>query len=534
MSLLQERTVAADIMTAIRAYGVDVVFGIPGTHNIELFRPLRELGFNAVTNRHEQGAAFAADGWAQLSGNPGVVLTTSGPGLLNALSAAATSWAESRSMLVISPGSARGRQGLRVGALHETKDPVGASGSVLEWSRRVLSQEDAIQAVHDAFELFRTSRPAPVHIEVPLDLLEETSRLDPALLGARPHAVRSVPTAGELERAAALLEQAERPAILAGGGSLAARDALRILAERLQAPLVTTVNGKGLLDERHPLAVGSDVRLEPVQRLLSDADVLLVVGSDVGEAELWDRPLVPGGPVVRIDIDPKQLKTTLTPQVPLLGDASVVVPALLETMGGATRRTSGSWADVAALREELLQHVRSSQPALAHVVEAIAAVLPADAVLAGDSSQVTYMATSTLWVSERPNQLLYMPTYATLGYGLPAALGAKIAVPERAVVGVIGDGALMFSIQEFVTAVEQRVCLPIVCVDNGGYLEIQGNMRDAGMEPISVELQQPRWADLGRALGGYGFETEIDGLSDILAEALALDLPSIIHVRIPS
>ncbi|GAA1540126.1 acetolactate synthase-1/2/3 large subunit [Microbacterium ginsengiterrae] len=527
-------TVARAVMSLIAAYGVDTVFGIPGTHNIELYRPLQELGLRTVTTRHEQGAVFAADGWSSTRGIPGVVITTSGPGLLNALSAAGTAWAESRPLLLLSPGRERGLPIERSGALHETKDPLGATASVLSWSRRAESASEAIDAVHDAFRFFRCARPGPVHVELPLDLLTEA--WSAALPQPRRIEAAPLPPHPEVHRASEILSAAARPAILAGGGSASAGSSLQTLAERLGAPVVTTVNGKGVISERHPLVVGSDIRLPAVQSLLSSADVLLVVGSDIGDAELWGGSITPEK-IIRVDIDPAQTRRLLDPAVVLVGDAEVIIPLILQDSSlSDAARLSGTarecWTDVAALRDEVSQMTRRSHPELSRIVDEVATVLPVDAIIAGDSSQVTYLATSTLFRSVQAGQLLYMPTYATLGYGLPAALGAKIAAPERTVVGLIGDGALMFSVQEFVTAVEQRLCLPIVCVDNGGYGEIRDNMTDAGMTPVGVDLVQPDWAALGSALRGRGCVATPDSVGDAVRDALQHLLPTLIHVRV--
>src|SRR3954447_4532608 len=175
------------VMTVLRNYGIDAVFGIPGTHNLEFYRHLAPLGIRPVTSRHEQGAGYAADGWAQQRGLPGVVITTSGPGLLNALSAAGTAYCESRPLIILSPGVALGAEFADVGTLHETKDPTAASGAIVEWSRRVASAAEAVQAVHDAFHLFRTGRPRPVHIEIPLDVLEGPADVAAGEREARPH-----------------------------------------------------------------------------------------------------------------------------------------------------------------------------------------------------------------------------------------------------------------------------------------------------------------------------------------------------------
>jgi len=522
-------TLAHAVMSVIRAHGIDTIFGIPGTHNLELYRPLEPLGFRVVTTRHEQGSVFAADGWAATTGKPGVVITTSGPGLLNALSAAAMEWAESRPLLLLSPGEPRGSaRAARIGALHETKDAVGAAGSVLTWSRRVTCASSTMDALADAFALFATERPGPVHIELPRDLMSEPWPAPvPHLPEPRP---LPLPPADDLEHACSLLTAAAQPVILAGGGAAGAGAALRALAERLGAPIITTVNGKGTVPETHPLVVGSDIRLPRVQDLVAQADALLVVGSDIGDAELWGGALQPAGPLLRIDLDESQARDTLSPTLCLIGDAKAVLNALLDRITADAPRPV--WADVVALRTAVRAEVRAAQPELARIADGIAAAIPDDAIIGGDSSRITYLATSSLFPTSRPRQLLYMPTYATLGYGLPAALGAKLAAPERCVLALVGDGALMFSIQEFVTAVEQKVCLPVICVDNGGYEEIRESMIDDGIAPMGVDLVQPDWPALARALGGAGFTATAENVGAVVREALQLDCPSIVHVTV--
>ena len=167
-------TAGRAVLETIRAYGVDAIFGIPGTHNLELYRPLADLGIRAVTNRHEQGSGYGADGWAQQTGLPGVVITTSGPGLQNAMSAIGTAFCESRPLIVLSPGVPLGAEFADVGTLHETKDATAMVGAIAEWSRRVSSAAEAVDAVHDAFTLFQTGLPRPVHIEIPLDAVSYT------------------------------------------------------------------------------------------------------------------------------------------------------------------------------------------------------------------------------------------------------------------------------------------------------------------------------------------------------------------------
>jgi 5-guanidino-2-oxopentanoate decarboxylase len=520
-------TTGRAVLETIRAYGVTAIFGIPGTHNLELYRPLADLGIRAVTNRHEQGSGYGADGWAQQTGLPGVVITTSGPGLQNAMSAIGTAFCESRPLLVLSPGVALGAEFADVGTLHETKDATAMVGAIAEWSRRVRSAAEAVEAVHDAFALFRTGRPRPVHIEIPLDVLESPADVPAERRQARP---APAPVAGDPDavvEAVRLLAGAARPVIVAGGGSTRAADEILALAERLGAPVVTTLNGKGVLDEGHPLSLGSNLRLAAARAVAEAADVLLVIGSKLGEAELWAPRLEAGGAVVRVDISPAQLHKNLAATVGIAGDAVAVTHALIDRLPADARAPR----DLAAERAAIAQETREAAPEVVELAEVIAAALPDDAIVAGDSSQIVYLALANVLRAQHPHSLLYTPTYATLGYGLPAAIGARVAQTERPVVTVIGDGALMFCVNELATAVEQRLDVTIVCVDNGGYAEIRQNEVDRGIAPVGVDLVQPDWAALATAFGGVGRRVERrEDIADSIRAAIADGGVQLVHI----
>ncbi len=524
-----ENNAGYSILKTLRNYGVDAIFGIPGTHNLEFYRHLVPLGIRPVTTRHEQGAGYGADGWAQQTGLPGVVITTSGPGLLNALSAAGTAYCESRPLIILSPGVPEGEEFADIGSLHETKNPTAAADAIVEWSRRVHSATEAVQAVHDAFELFRYGRPRPVHIEVPLNILESASDCPEQLLAAKPARAGQVADAAGVRDAAELLRNAARPVILAGGGSIRAGAGLAALAELLQAPLVTTLNGKGALPESHPLSLGSDIRLPAAQELCNSSDVLLIIGSKVGESELWGGILAPAGKVIRVDILASQAHKNVTSDVALIGDAAAVVPQLVTTLGQLNRTT----ADVAAVRTTLRNQARALSPQLSHIAEEAASALPANTIVGGDSSQITYLGTASFIPQELPHSFLYTPAYATLGYGLPASIGAKIAAPDRPVVCILGDGALMFAVQELMTAVEQGLDLVVVCVDNGGYAEIRANEADRHIPPVGVDLDQPNWAALATAFGGTGRAVErVADFAPALKEALEKGGLQLLHLPV--
>src|SRR5918998_4828851 len=171
--MTEHRNGGAAVVETLAAHGVDTIFGIPGTHNLELYRHLPRAGVRAITPRHEQGAGYAAEAYARVSGRPGVVVTTSGPGLTNAMTAAATAHAESQPVLILSPGVPTGTEGADLGLLHEVKDASGAMQRLVRWSRRVRSAAEAAEAVTGAFASFSGTRPRPVHVEVPVDVLAE-------------------------------------------------------------------------------------------------------------------------------------------------------------------------------------------------------------------------------------------------------------------------------------------------------------------------------------------------------------------------
>ncbi len=520
-------TAGRAVLETIRSYGVTTIFGIPGTHNLELYRPLAELGIRAVTNRHEQGSGYGADGWAQQTGLPGVVITTSGPGLQNAMSAIGTAFCESRPMLVISPGVPLGEEFRDAGTLHETKDATAMVGAIAEWSRRVSSASEAVDAVHDAFALFRTGRPRPVHIEIPLDVLESPADAPRAARAARSAPPAAPGDAEAVRQAAAIIAAAARPVIIAGGGATRATREVTALAERLGAPVLTSLNGKATLDERHPLSLGSNLRIAAAREVARDADVLIVLGSKLGEAELWVPALETGAEVVRVDISAAQLHKNLEASVGIAGDCAAVVGQLLAVLPAESRPRP----DLSARRAEIADETRATLPETVALAETIAAALPEDAIVAGDSSQIVYLGLANVLRRSRPHSLLYTPTYATLGYGLPAAIGARVAQHDRPVVAVVGDGALMFCVNELATAVEQGLDLTVVCVDNGGYAEIRQNELDRGIPPVGVELVQPDWVALANAFGATGRRaSRADEVDAAIRDAIAEGGVQLVHV----
>lgn len=509
-------TLGEAIASRLHAAGIDTVFGIPGTHVIELYRGFDRSGIRAVTPRHEQGVGFAATAWGLVSGLPGIAVTTSGPGLLNVLAAAGTAYCESRSLIILSPGTPTDTPPERVGILHETKDSVSAAGAVVKWSARATSPEHALRLVGEALDS-AAGRPGPKHIEIPTDLLaatvsaEERSTAVPVQENPQQE-VRST----SLDDAARVIAAAARPCILAGGGSTGASDAVRRLAERLGAPVVSTINGKGVLDEEHPLALGSELRLGTVHQYLEDADVVLIVGSRLAEAEFWSGPFQPRGQVIRVDIDAEQIHVNVSADVTLLGDAEEILGALVDRLGS---EQIGQQPPLESLREQMRTEQQSEGGEALELARRLVEWIPRDAIVSMDSSQICYLGMNSVLQPSRPDRIIQAATYSPLGMALPGAIGAAIAEPGRKTWCVTGDGALMFSIQELLTAAEEDLDVTVIVVDNGGYREIAENMVDAGIRPQGVDLQQPDWSGLARALGAQAMHLDASAPADEFARA---------------
>ncbi|MEU6621542.1 thiamine pyrophosphate-dependent enzyme [Streptomyces litmocidini] len=537
------------VVRALASHGVTDAFGIPGTHNLEIYRHLRAYGVRHVTPRHEQGAGYAADAYARVSGRPGVAITTTGPALLNIAAAVGQAHSDSVPLLVVSPGMPLRHPRQSTGLLHEMRSQTEALRGVAAFSHRVSSVEEIGSAVARAFTLFRTGRPRPVHVEVPLDLLETVEPAGP--VRRAPLAGPPAPDPAAVGRAAEVLRAARRPALVLGGGARAAAAECAALAEELGAPVVTTANGKGVVDERHPLSLGVSLHSPAVQKWLVDRDVVLAVGTELAESDIWGPPPALTGTLIRVDVDPAQMYAGLPADVPLVGDARVLLGALLSGCRGGTGDVPSDPGDipsepggpskpddvpadpvgVRALRAARDDETRTRDARWLPYLRAVRRVLAEDAVLTSDSAQCCYYGALPHLPLGPEGRYLHPTGFGTLGYALPAAIGAKTACPERQVVALSGDGGLQFSVQELATAAQLRLPLPVVVFDNGGYGEIREEMAARGDTPLAVDLPAVDLPALARAYGGRGAVVRSpEELADALARALTAPGPTVLTV----
>ncbi|MDG3014004.1 thiamine pyrophosphate-binding protein [Speluncibacter jeojiensis] len=516
------------IVDALVAHGVDTVFGIPGTHNLAVYSALKSSPIRHVSPRHEQGAGYAADGYARLGGRPGVVVTTTGPAILNAATAAAQAYSDSIPVLFIAPGMPLTHPGGHNGLLHEVRSQFDAMSAVVGYAQRVTSVEEIPHAVAQCFAAMTAGRPRPAYLEVPLDLLEHEAEADTVIVESPVAQATAVPAEAQLGAAAELLRGARRPLIVAGGGCSGAAGELRAFAETLGAPVVTSANGKGVLDEAHPLSLGAGVQHRVLLEIATEADVVVAVGTELAPADWWWGPL-PRTTLIRIDIDPTSIATNARPTVGVVGDAGAALAELTKRLPAAP---GTSPAEVDAWRTRLQADAREIGAAYLGLCSSLEAALGDDAVIAADSSMSCYYGLLGSLPLHRPRSFLYPAGLGTLGYGLPAAIGAKLAEPQREVVAVLGDGGVMFTIAELASAAEAGLALPVVIVDNGGYGEIRNEMADRDGHVHAVDLPTPDFPALARALGCHGVAVASDDeVGPAVRAAFAADRPTLVHVR---
>lgn len=522
------------LVTLLEGYGVEYVFGIPGVHTVELYRGLAASSIQHVTPRHEQGAGFMADGYARVTGKPGVCFIITGPGMTNIATAMAQAYADSMPMLVISSVNARRELGNGDGRLHELPSQRDVFAGLTAFSHTLLDAAELPQVLARAFSIFESARPRPVHIEIPLDVIvapADGMNMAPALLPAKP-----APSANALAVAADLLADARRPLILAGGGAVHAAAELRELAERLQAPVALTINAKGLLPCGHPLLVGSTQSLPATRSMVCDADVVLAVGTELGETDydvVFDRGFAIKGQLIRVDIDAQQLMRNFRADLGIAGDAQQAMRSLstlLHDRPVPAPQPDWGAARVAQVRRALAASYDAPTRSQKQLLDTIADALPG-VIIAGDSTSPVY-AGNFVYDPPGPRAWFNSSTgYGTLGYGLPAAIGAKLAARERPVVCLIGDGGIQFTLPELASAVEARVPVIVLLWNNLGYGEIRKYMAARDIAPVGVDIYTPDFLQLAT---GFGCEARRASTRETLAaelkQATSRDVPTVIEV----
>ena len=517
------------LVKLLEAYEVNTVFGIPGVHTVELYRGLPDTNIKHITPRHEQGAGFMADGYARVTGKPGVCLIITGPGMTNIATAMGQALADSIPMLVVSSVNQTHQLGMGEGRLHEMPNQRNTLSGVSVFSHTLLRADELPQILARAFTVFSSERPGPVHIEIPIDVITSCADhldLSPYTLPEPPG-----PSPEVIARAGYLLSKAKRPLIAIGGGCLNAASEVRELAEKLGSPVVNTVNAKGILPYSHRLAVGGSGSCAEIRQEFELADVVLAVGTEFSETDydfFFTGPVSVPGTLIRIDIDTRQLTRNIKADLPILSDSKLALSALCAVVNNTKNKSETGEKRASALRSSLVDQRDKKYEA---VFTAIRDALP-EVIIAGDSTQPTYYA----WLhyeAEQPRHYFHSASgFGTLGYAIPAAIGAKLGKPDASVIGLIGDGASQFTIGELASAVEAQIPVIFLIWNNSGYGEIKRFMVDGDIATIGVDIHTPDFPGLGRA---FGCEVDTVGnlreLKESLLAASQRNLPTLIEMK---
>jgi acetolactate synthase-1/2/3 large subunit len=473
------RTVGQALVEGLAQRGVKVVFGIPGVHTVELYRGLAGSRIRHVTPRHEQGAGFMADGYARVTGKPGVAFVITGPGLTNTLTAMAQARADSVPILVISGVNRRASLGQGLGMLHELPDQAGMLKTLCP-SFQVTAPEALERCLTLAFAAMLTGRPGPVHLEVPTDVMAMAAcPVLPAMAASPAHA-----EATQIALAAALLNQAKRPLILAGGGTRHAAAALQALAEVLDAPVVQTTNARGNM-HGHPLLVPASPSLDAVRDLMRDADQILAIGTEIGPTD-YDMYVRGGMPdlsgMIRIDMGAEQVA-----RHPCALGIHAEAGSVLTQLGPLIAPKNGDGAARAkATHTAAFAEIGDYMRWLVGFLDAIRDEVPG-AIIVGDSTQLVY-AGNCFYDHDRPGCWFNAATgFGALGFAPGAAVGAALAAPGVPVICLIGDGGLQFSPSELRVAVDQNLPITYIVWNNASYGEIALAMQQAQIEVIGCD-----------------------------------------------
>ena len=527
-------TVGRYVVETLAANGIDTVFGIPGVHNIELYRGLEQSRVRHVLVRHEQNAVFAADGYARASGQPAAAFVISGPGLTNALTALAQAWSDSVPLLVIASAPLRASLGHGWGVLHELRDQRALVADVTAFAGSARSDSELSAQLRSAFAALRSARPRPAYVDIPLDLLGAATDQRPEVFAGPP--ALPLPSRQALEQAQRLLAEAQRPLFIAGGGARSAGAALRQMLESLGGYLVTTVAGKGIVAESHPASLGVSLPYAPTQQLAAAADVVVAAGTELSETDIYTTTRLPlNGRLVRIDVDEQKLHDHYAADITLQGDAASSLELLAQGRAANGAAPRNGWRavsadDGAAHRARIdAQLARDAGPALA-VLQALRESLPADGAVFSDMTQIAYLG-NYAFPAERPGVWFHPSGYGALGYALPAAIGARVAQPQRPIVALAGDFGAQFTLQDLMTAVELDLTVPFIVWNNAALGQIRDDMRAAGIAPIGVVARNPDFVALAHACGAAGTRIrDAAALATALRAALARPGPTLLEV----
>lgn len=511
---------------SLKNHGVDTIFGLPG---VQIYGAMEGLynhpEIEFITTRHEQAATYMADGYSRSTGKVGTSLVVPGPGLQNASAGIGTAYAASSKVLSISGQIPRDMIGVERGLLHEINDQMDLIKPITKWSKRVLYASEIPEAISDAFYQLNTGRPRPVHIEIPPEALTESTDL---ALPEKEIYPQSYPSNESVLNAASLINSAKNPLIIAGGGCISSNAGEQLIrfAEILQAPIITTAEGKGTIDERHPLSIGSlRTRNDPYNSLISKHDLIVAVGTRLSFPEILSEQ-----DVLQLDIDPKEIGRNYKKTTGVIGDASLSLFEINNEIEHDLSSNQNRYSEI-----ENLRHFRHAENMRVNphdeYLKAIRTALPENGIFVSGMTQVGYYSRA-FFPTYSPRTFFTSSYFGNLGYAFPFALGAKVANPDKPVVAITGDGGFMFNVQELSTAARYGInTITILFNDNafGNVKRDQKTLYDG--HTIGSDLLNPNFMKLSESFGVIGIQASSpQDLENAIISSLDSTKPVLIEV----
>ena len=543
------------VVECLKAHGVKVIFGMPGGHTTGIYDALYdEKRIKHILVRNEQAGAFMADGYARATGEVGVCLTTAGPGATNAATGIAASYADSIPTLLIAGETRSSDMGKQRGYYHEMNQ-LDFCQPITKWNACAKNPSDIPRMFDRAFAMLRSGRPRPVHLEVPIDVIaaEVDENEVAALKNPRENGDIPPKKADEslIGKAAEILAGAKLPLIIAGGGVISANasDELMKLAELLGAQVIMTPMGKGAIPADHPSCSGltwhritSDLSnmadmLSPLPAL---ADAVLAIGCRFTQLATGDWILRIPENLIQIDIDDTEIGKNYPVKVGLVADAKDALQRLIGALSSANFRLASDKQDACsslpgnweAVKAKVSTPERWIMPGW-DIVPTLRRVLNRDAIVAADITRIGYMMLAN-FDAYLPRTFFHSTAFIAMGHGFPAALGAKVAYPNRQVVSVSGDGGFMMTGQELATAVGHNINVVAIVINDNSLTAIKAiQERSYGGRHIAVHLHNPDFVKFAESFGAIGLRVaKPEQFQDALVKALALDAPVLIEIAV--
>ena len=517
------------LLHLLKQYDVDTVFGIPGYHTVEFYRNFDDIGIRQVTPRHEQGSAYGAYGYAAATGKPGVCFLVTGAGMTNATTAIGEAYSNSMPMLLFTTMNNTHELGMSNGRMHELRSQVDIISQVTAFTHTLLDARNLPEIMARAFAVFAGQRPRPVCIQIPQDVLAGAVEFDivqwprPPKPGPDPESVAGI---------AQMLADSHSTMMVLGGGAIPGAAEAVELAELLDAPIVTSCAGKGVVPEDHPLCLGFAQPFDEVREMLRDADVVLAIGTEFAEPDRYfteDYPI--NGKLIRIDIDPEQLMSYSRPAATLQSDSKSAIRCMIDLLQAKSvqshRDAKSIVRDVKqGMTGDLCAESAKHKKALAVIQEE----LPENTIISADASQICYTGLYH-YQMKHPNLFHFPNGYAAMGFGMPVAIGMKVGAGDNPVACITGDGSFQMTVEELAAAVEQKLSMPIIVWSNGGYQEIREYMIAKGLPTTGCDIYNPNFVSIAEAFGARGARPKSeDELRTALREAFQCDVPTIIEI----